>query len=209
MRKALLFAPMIGLCLLLCACGGGGEEEKILDVQEGYRRMTAAEGEAELTCHYGQEERRYTLAFTWTPEGSRVEVLAPDTVEGVAARFHGEELELEYEDLLLDAGTYSGTDLTPLWAVPSSLRAMAEGYPLDHCREDVDGEPCIRLTAEMDGGTEGEKLYYTIWFHEDGLPLRCEIAAGDTLAYVVEFTEFTKEESQENGTAAAEDLGGD
>ena len=51
MRKALLFAPMIGLCLLLCACGGGGEEEKILDVQEGYRRMTAAEGEAELTCH--------------------------------------------------------------------------------------------------------------------------------------------------------------
>ena len=209
MRKALLFAPMMTLCLLLCACGGGEEEENVLDIQGTYRSLAAASGEAALTCHYGAEERQYTLAFSWTPEESRVEVLSPETVAGVAARFEGEALKLEYEDLLLDAGIYSDTDLTPLWAVPAAIRAIGEGYPLDWCREERDGAPCLRLTAETEGGTGGEKIFYALWFDESGIPLDCEITVGETLVYHIAFTEFTKEEAEENGTAAAEDLGGD
>ena len=205
MRKARLFAPMISLGLLLSACGA--VETETLDIQAQYQEMTAAQVEAELTCHFGDEVRTYSLVCDYTPESSRVEVTAPESLSGIAATVDGETLQLSYDDVMLDAGIYSGTQLSPMWAVPSMVQAMAEGYPLEYCREDVGETQCLRVTFEVTG-EDDEKVYYAVWFGEGDLPLRGEITVDGAVIYMVEFTNFTKE-GWNDGTTAAEDLGGD
>lgn len=207
MRRAALLAPMITL-LLLCACGGGGEgEDPFLAVQERFQNAQAIQAEVTLTCNYQDEVRTYGLVCSCTPEQSRVEVAAPESVAGVAATWDAETLTLSYDGVMLDAGPYADTDMSPLWAVPALLRAAAEGYPLETGREDLGDTACLRVTFET-GRREAQILYHTLWLTEDGTPLRGEIAGEDGLIYTVEFQSFTIEERENNGTDAETDLGG-
>lgn len=208
MRKALLFALMMTLCLSLAGCGGEtAEKQETEELQMKFQNLSAATVEAELTCHYGDEVRTYTLRCSYTPEESTVEVLAPEDLAGISATLTGEALTLQYDGILLDAGIYSGTEISPMWAVPSMLRAMGEGYPLEYGQEELDGAAYLRVTFEMTDGAGG-KRYYAVWLDGEGVPRRGEIALDDTVVYTAEFTKFTTEET-DHGTVAAEDLGGD
>ena len=208
MRRALLFALTIPLCLALAACGGETDQaERTEELQLQFQNLAAAQVEADLTCHYGQEVRTYTLRCDYAPERSRVEVLAPEELAGISATLTGEELTVAYDGVMLDAGIYSGTDISPMWALPSILRAMGEGYPLEYGQEELDGMAYLRVTFEMTDGAGG-KRYYAVWLDGEGVPLRGEIALDDTVVYTAEFTKFTTEET-DHGTVAAEDLGGD
>ena len=207
MRRALLVAQMISLCLILAGCGGETGEEQTEELQLQFQTLAAATVEAELTCHYGDEVRAYTLRCHYTPEETHVEVVEPEALSGITATLSGEALTLRYEDILLDAGTYSGTEISPMWAVPSMLRAMGEGYPLESCREKLGEADCLRVTFETTDAA-GSKRYYAVWFDENGLPLQGEITLGDTVVYTAVFTQFTTEET-DDGTTTAENLGGD
>lgn len=207
MRKALLFAPMMTLLLaLLCACGGR-EETESRQVQEEFRDLRA-QVEATLTCHYGDEVRTYGISCRYTPEKSAVAITAPAELAGVSAEFDGQRLSLRYDDVLIDAGIYSGAGLSPLWAAPSLLRAMGEGYLLEYGREDVGEEPCLRAAFEITG-EDGEKTLYTVWLDGEDRPVRGEITVEETVVYGLDFISFTKEGEQDGGEDAATDLGGD
>ena len=82
MRKALLLVPMTAL-LLLCACGGKEGEDPFQALQERFQSVTFVQTEAALTCNYQEEVRTYELMCSYTPERSRVEVKAPETVESI------------------------------------------------------------------------------------------------------------------------------
>ena len=208
MRKALLFALMMTLCLSLAGCGGEtAEKQETEELQMKFQNLSAATVEAELTCHYGDEVRTYTLRCSYTPEESTVEVLAPEDLAGISATLTGEALTLQYDGILLDAGTYSGTEISPMWAVPSMLRAMGQGYPLETGREALGETECLRVTFEMTS-SDGGKQYTAVWFDENGIPLQGEIALGETVVYTTVLTQFTAEET-DHGTITEEDLGGD
>ena len=207
MRRKALLAPMMTL-FLLCACGGGGEtEDPFLDIQAKFQQAQAIQAEVVLTCDYQDEVRTYGLFCAYTPEKSRVEVTAPETVAGVAAAWDGEAMTLSYDDMMLDAGPYSDTDMSPLWAVPALLQAAAEGYPLETGTENLGDTACLRITFET-GRREERILYHTLWLTGDGTPLRGEIAGEEGLVYTVEFESFTIEEREGNGADAETDLGG-
>ena len=99
MRKALLFAPM--LMLLLTACGGGEEKDLGAELQQQYAQLSAATMEADITCHYGDEVREYTMLCAYTPDSSTVTVLAPEDLAGISATVSGGELTLSYDDISL------------------------------------------------------------------------------------------------------------
>ena len=208
MRKALLFALMMTLCLSLTGCGGEtAEKQETEELQMKFQNLSAATVEAELTCHYGDEVRTYTLRCSYTPEESTVEVLAPEDLAGISATLTGEALTLQYDGILLDAGTYSGTEISPIWAVPSMLRAMGQGYPLETGREALGETECLRVTFEMTS-SDGGKQYTAVWFDENGIPLQGEITLEETVVYTAVLTQFTAEET-DHGTITEEDLGGD
>lgn len=207
MRRVFLVVLVISLCLIPVGCGRKAEEEQTEEMQLRFQELAAASVEAELTSQYEEEVRTYTLRCNYRPEETTVEVLEPEEIAGITAVLTGEDLTLRYEDIMLDAGTYSGTEISPMWAVPSLLRAMGEGYPLESCREKLGEADCLRVTFETtDDG--GNKRYYAVWFGGDGIPLQGEIIIGDTVVYTAVFTQFTIEET-ENGTTTAEDMGGD
>lgn len=186
MRKALLFAPM--LMLLLTACGGGEERDAAAELQAQYAAVASATMEAEVTCHYADEVRAYTLLCAYTPAKSTVTVLSPANLSGISATVTEGALQLSYEDVSLDAGGYSAAAISPVAALPRLMEAAALGYITEQSEEKLEERPCLRLSCDL-AGEEG--TVYTTWFDQETLlPLRSEIAADGALVFEVAWSRF-------------------
>ena len=196
MGKTRLSALMISLCLLLTGCGGG-EREESRDLRERWRAAETVQAEAELICHYGDEVRTYTMSCDYTPQRAEITVTAPEELAGIAAVLDGGSLALRYDGVLLDAGIYSGTEISPFLAIPCAIRALGEGYLLEESRETVEEQACLRLCLEMTG-EDGEKTLYTLWLNEEDIPVRGEITVDGTVVYALRFLEVqTADEPEE------------
>ena len=186
MRKAMLFAPM--LMLLLAACGGGEEKDPAAQLQQQYAAVAAATLEADVTCSYENEVREYTLLCAYTPESSTVTVLAPSNLSGISATVEGETLTLSYEDISLDAGSCAAAAVSPVAALPSLMKAAAEGYPTEQSTEMLGERECLRLACDL-GDEAG--ILYTTWFDcETLLPLCSEISVEGAVVYTVTWKQF-------------------
>jgi len=184
-RKALLFAPM--LMLLLTACGGE-EKDPAAELQAQYANLTGAVMEAEVSCHYADEDRAYTLLCDYAPERSTVTVLSPANLAGISATVENGTLTLSYEDISLDAGGYSAAAISPVAALPKLMQAAASGYVTEKSEETVGERPCLRLACDL---PDDEGSVYTTWFDQETLlPLRSEISAEGTVVFEVAWTRF-------------------
>ncbi len=185
MRKALLFAPM--LMLLLTACGGE-EKDPAAELQAQYANLAGAVMEAEVSCHYADEDRAYTLLCDYAPERSTVTVLSPANLAGISATVENGTLTLSYEDISLDAGGYSAAAISPVAALPKLMQAAASGYVTEKSEETVGERPCLRLACDL---PDDEGSVYTTWFDQETLlPLRSEISAEGTVVFEVAWTRF-------------------
>ena len=186
MRKALLFALM--LMLLLTACGGGEETNAVTQLQQQYAAVKSATMEAEIICHYDDEVRSYTLLCAYTPERSTITVLSPENLAGISAQVENGTLTLRYDDISLDAGTYSAAAVSPVMALPKLMEAAAWGYPAQQ-GEEMQGERlCIRLGCDLN---DEPGTVYTTWFdRETLLPLRSEICMDGVLLFEINWSRF-------------------
>ena len=188
MRKALLFAPM--LLLLLTACGGGEKKEEDLtaQLQAQYAAVASATMEADITCHYEDEVRQYTLLCAYTPGASTVTVLSPANLAGISATVENGTLSLSYDGISLDAGSYSAAAISPVAALPKLMEAAAKGYPSEQSEESLGERTCLRLACDLESD---EGILYTTWFDQETLlPLRSEISADGTLVFEVAWNKF-------------------
>lgn len=196
MRKALIFAPM--LMLLLTACGAGEETNETAQLQQQYAAVESATMEAEIVCHYDDEIRKYTLLCAYTPEKSTVTVLSPENLAGISAQVENGTLTLSYDDISLDAGTYSAAAVSPVVALPKLMEAAAWGYPAEQSEEMLGERSCIRLGCDL---SDEPGTLYTTWFDAQSLlPLRSEIAVDGTLLFEITWSRF-----EVTGSAQMED----
>ena len=185
MRKALLLAPM--LMVLLTACGGE-EKDPAAELQAQYANLAGAVMEAEVSCHYADEDRAYTLLCDYAPERSTVTVLSPANLAGISATVENGTLTLSYEDISLDAGGYSAAAISPVAALPKLMQAAASGYVTEKSEETVGERPCLRLACDL---PDDEGSVYTTWFDQETLlPLHSEISAEGTVVFEVAWTRF-------------------
>lgn len=186
MRKAMLFA--LTLMLLLTACGGGEETNAVTQLQQQYAAVESATMEAEITCHYNEEVRTYTLLCAYTPAKSTITVLAPENLAGITAQVENGTLTLRYDDISMDAGTYSAAAVSPVVALPKLMEAAAWGYPAQQSEETVGERMCIRLGCDLSNEPD---TIYTTWFDQETfLPLRSEISVAGTLLFEINWTRF-------------------
>lgn len=186
MRKAMLFALM--LMLLLTACSAGGEENVVTTLQQQYAAVESATMEAEITCHYGDEVRSYTLLCAYTPDTSTVTVLSPENLAGISAQVENGTLTLRYDDISLDAGTCTAAAVSPVVAMPKLMEAAAWGYPAEQSEEMLGERLCIRLGCDL---SDEPGAMYTTWFDKETmLPLRSEICVDGTLLFEVTWLRF-------------------
>lgn len=200
MRKAMLFALM--LTLLLTACGGE-EKDPVGELQRQYAAVTAATMEADITCHYDEEDRAYTLLCAYTPESSTVTVLAPANLAGISATVEDGTLSLSYDGISLDAGSYSAAAISPVAALPKLMEAAAKGYPSEHSEEALGERTCLRLACDLEND---EGILYTTWFDQETLlPLHSEISADGALVFEVAWNKFEVTGQKEADSSAGED----
>ena len=186
-RVGLLLAAQ--MMILLCACGVPAEEEE--DVLARYREMSGCAMTAQVAFSLEGQARSYTLSCDYDPGGTTtVEVLEPEGLRGLKAEMEGQALRLRFEDLVLEAGTISGEDISPAQALPLLMRALREGWLLEQSREDWGETPCRRVSCDLSGETD--KIIATLWLREeDGAPLHGELAVGEEIIFRAEFTDFT------------------
>ena len=207
MRKATLFALM--LTLLLTACGGEEERDPASELQAAYAGLAAATLEADITCHYDDETRTYTMLCDYTPGSSTVTVLAPEDLAGISATVAEGELTLSYEDdVSLDAAA-TPPPPSPRWRpLPKLMEAAAAGYVSQQSVEELEERSCLRLSCDLDG-EEGD--LYTTWFDQETLlPLYSEISVDGVVVYQVAWSRFEVREPQGGGEAQdGQDAAGD
>ena len=150
MRMKRLCAPMMTLCLLLAACGGGsggrGDEELALDIRAEYLGMAACAATAEITADYGQRVYEFTLDLQYTKGGETVlTVTAPEDIAGVTARLKDGAATLEYDGASLETGELDGQGLSPVSALPALLNAVQTGFIAEVGREDLDETATLRI----------------------------------------------------------------
>lgn len=192
MRKALLLTPM--LMLLLTACGGE-EIDPVTELQRQYAAVEKALVEADIVCHYDDEIREYTLLCAYSPGKSTVTVLAPENLSGISATVEGGTLTLSYDDISLDAGSYSAASVSPVVALPKLLEAAAWGYPAEQSEESVGERACIRLGCDL---SDEPGTVYVTWFDKETLlPLKSEITADGVLVYEIAWSRFEVTERAE------------
>lgn len=199
MRKALLFAPM--LMLLLTACGGGGEKvDPAADLQAQYAALSAAVMEADVTCHYTDEVRTYTLLCAYTPAESTVTVLAPANLSGISATVANGKLHLSYEDISLDAGGYSAAAISPVAVLPRLMAAAGSGYLTEQSEETVNERTCLRLCCDL---PDDDSTRYTTWFDQETLlPLRSEVTVDGELVFEIAWNRFEVTAAPDSETPA-------
>ena len=135
MRGKAVCVLMIGLSLTLSACaqmpGGTEQKDGAQMLQEEYRALTGCSMTADVRCDRENEVEEYTLRCDWNADGTAwVEVLAPGSLTGIAAEFHGDDLSLHYDDMSLAAGSVSSQELIPAQILPMVVDAIREGYIL-------------------------------------------------------------------------------
>ena len=193
MRKALLFALM--LTLLLTACGGEEKKDPAAALQAEYAAVASADMEADITCHYDNEVRQYTLLCAYTPESSLVTVLAPEDLAGISAEVKAGELILRYDDISLDAVSYSAAAVSPVAVLPSLMEAAAAGYGTEVSEESLNERQCLRMSCDL---SEDLGTVYTTWFDQETLlPLRSEVCVDGTVVYEVVWNRFAVTEKLE------------
>ncbi len=179
---------ILPLCLLLMCSGCGSKGNGGADIQAQYARVAAAQMEAEVTFHTGQEDRSFTLRCDYTPESSTVTVTAPETVAGITATVSGDGLTIGYDGAVLSAG--SGGLPGPVNALPYLLRALGSGYLLEQGRETLGDTDCYRLT--LDAALGDTPLTCTAWLEtETLLPRYAELTMEGTVVVSVELLAFS------------------
>lgn len=206
MRKAGLFLPMI--LLLLCVGCQKQQNMEAETLQQEYSRIAQARITAELTCQYETQQRCYTVCCEYRPEQTRLQVLEPQELCGIAATVTGNALVLSYDGLSLDAGELSSKEISPMRALPLLLQALQQGYVTSWGEETVGETACWRLSLDKGSGDGGEKVYYTLWLDKNTHAL-CggEIRLGQRVGLQCRVTEFVWELTA-NDTGVTENLGG-
>lgn len=157
MKKAA--GMILMLLLLLCGCGDGKDE--VDTIQSRYAAAECARIEAEVTCHLAGESRSFTVQSICENGGATTTVLAPEEIAGISATVTGDELLITYDSAALAAGQL--TVLSPANCAAYLLRAVAEGYVLEHGEESIDGMDCLRVAFDTTAADE-EKILCTVWF---------------------------------------------
>lgn len=198
--KRILFC--FAAALLLTGCAARQSDARADAIQARYAAMGGYAARVETAVVRETETARYALEVVGDGESTRVTVLAPEELAGVAATVEGDALTLTFDGMALDAGSVD-PGVSALNAVDVALRAAAEGWIVEQNAERFADVDALRLCFETERG--GEPLRVAVWFNEQGLPLYAELERGGAVVAYLEFTDFALYDKMEETTEKGED----
>ena len=185
---------MILLLALLCACGGGNEDnDLVLSLREDFQNMDAWSGEMELTADYGQRVYDYSVSFTGSQEeGTTLTITAPEEAAGITAVAKEGQTWLDYDGVRLETGPLDPQGLSPMDALPALLTELETGTVAEVGTE-TDGDlSLLRLTLRDPEVTPGTGRETVFWFDKaQKMLLRAELRNDGATVVSCVFSSFT------------------
>ena len=185
---------MILLLALLCACGGGNEDnDLVLSLREDFQNMDAWSGEMELTADYGQRVYDYSVSFTGDrEEWTTLTITAPEEAEGITAVAKEGQTWLDYDGVRLETGPLDPQGLSPMDALPALLTELETGTVAEVGTE-TDGDlSLLRLTLRDPEVTPGTGRETVFWFDKaQKTLLRAELRNDGATVVSCVFSSFT------------------
>ena len=185
---------MILLLALLCACGGGNEDnDLVLSLREDFQNMDAWSGEMELTADYGQRVYAYSVSFTGDrEEGTTLTITAPEEAAGITAVAKEGQTWLDYDGVRLETGPLDHQGLSPMDALPALLTELETGTVAEVGTE-TDGDlSLLRLTLRDPEVTPGTGRETVFWFDKaQKTLLRAELRNDGATVVSCVFSSFT------------------
>ena len=185
---------MILLLALLCACGGGNEDnDLVLSLREDFQNMDAWSGEMALTADYGQRVYDYSVSFTGDrEEGTTLTITAPEEAEGITAVAKEGQTWLDYDGVRLETGPLDPQGLSPMDALPALLTELETGTVAEVGTE-TDGDlSLLRLTLRDPEVTPGTGRETVFWFDKaQKTLLRAELRNDGATVVSCVFSSFT------------------
>ena len=185
MRKKGL-TVFILLALLLVGCGEK-TQSRAEEWQQRYAQMQGYEALVEVSVPREDETLHYTLSLEKSGDSVRAAVIEPEELTGIAATLTGDALTLEYDGMVLDAGTLSPR-VSALNCVPLVLDGFSRAYLDSVGSETLDGKDTLRADFSVTLGDE--TLGGTVWFTDGGAPVYLETSEGGKIIAAAEFTNF-------------------
>ena len=185
MRKKGL-TVFILLALLLAGCGEK-TQSRAEEWQQRYAQMQGYEALVEVSVPREDETLHSTLSLEKSGDSVRAAVIEPEELTGIAATLTGDALTLEYDGMVLDAGTLSPR-VSALNCVPLVLDAFPRAYLESVGRETLDGRETLR--ADFSLTLAGDKFGASIFLAADGAPVYTEVSEDGKIIAAAEFTNY-------------------
>ena len=180
--KRIYLPLLLALALLLSGCGHRDEARF-----DAFAEELRSRGDVVATAEVRAEQEDSTCTFTLryaesTDGGCVVEVVEPELIRGVKARMNADGTKLVYDSVAVDTGDESGTELSPMGALPLLVRALRQGSVDSLWKEG--GELAVKLIPEDD-------VDVTVLFDSEMKPTYAEIAHEGKAVLFITIADFS------------------
>ena len=186
MRKKPAFLLVLTIVLtLLTGCAAAEPAQLPLSFRTQLLQAGACSFTAEIRADYGDTVVPFTLACSWTPDGTELTVVQPESIAGIRAAVRGSAACVTFDDTQIGLGSLAEGALAPL-AAPYVLAQCWAGEYID-CTGTEDG--LLRTTYRM--GYDEQELTVDVWFQTDpAVPVRAEISCDDVMQMQLRISDF-------------------
>ena len=157
---------------------------------------------ARVSADYGERVFEFRLRYSGTYEAGEVEILAPQSLEGVTARVSGNAATVRYDGAELNTGSL-GDGLSAAGIVPrlivewqsgfaDSLTLVRNGAGVGR-REELIMQSVLVGASEQSGGAEGGVRQTTRFDAETRIPIRTEVVRDGRVVLTVRYESFAVE----------------
>lgn len=179
-------------CLVLCLTACGGEKsqptQKALDFRTGLMEAGGCSFTAVVTADYGEKVYSFTLDCSYNGDKTRLRVLEPESIAGIAATVSGNGAVLEFDGVELEFGKLANGFPSPV-AAPWLLGQCWTGEYIAWAGPDGDLERITYLR-----GYDDEELTVDTWLDANRVPVYAEVAQDGVRCLTVEIKDFRFEE---------------
>ncbi len=159
--------------LMLTACGGQADQEKLDEFKSQLSQRETVSFTADIRCEYPDKTHEFSLYYEGGTEGSTVKVLSPKMIAGVSAEFSPDGTSLNFGETSVDTGNLDEYGLSPMSALPSLVNLMKNGF-MESSWEEADFS-VYELSLN-------DNLSAQIWFNSlNMVPVKAELISNGTV----------------------------
>ena len=174
------------VCLCSCAFSPQSAAENIQNTLSETEEITLT---ADIKADHGQRVSEFKIACRYDGD-AELEIMKPEIIRGVTAKYDGEKYELSYGGNAVTTGAVTRNGLSPAEAIPVLIKQWQTGYITAASFEKISGTDAVYFRTDIT-----DSIFQGTWFEKGtALPLHSEIYEDGNLVITCDFEDTEQKE---------------